>query len=461
MSPPRRRRHPVDNTRSPEGQGHGPAATRPPPQAQTRGVIMTSDANRHMYRVATPTGMRTMPRIKSGPGDNEVWPNGTQVVVDYSFGRPYITGCFPDETPASSPDEDTPNVTGVRGYGGEDSTMSRPVGGNARDANAPTDLLPGDRVVTGPDGAALGLLHGMIAMLKGGQMAQIRAYGHDDLIEIVSGLYRVITWMGEAKVVNENGKTSYIWRGGSDQLSQSGPDEERYTIRLDVGHTGDLFNFETTTIHGQTLFRFHVDPHGRLSIYAAGGIDQTGGGLEPADHPTRIAGNANRTVEGDVSDSIQGSHSVLVEGEGRREVDNSDNTLVGLDSVLQINRDWRVSVDGKVAHQFTDDVETQVTNGKYTITVLNGEFKIRTVTEKLILASALPDGIQLGDTGAFHSVKYEPLATYLAALVADYNAFKEAVRLHTHPGLGAVSPFVYTPFEGSHADAQSHKVTLD
>ena len=68
--------------------------------------------------------------------------------------------------------------------------------------------------------------------------------------------------MGITQVTNEEGRTNMSFRGGSDQSTETGSDEEKWGIRFDLGAKGDVFNFELTTPLGQVLFRIHVDADG-------------------------------------------------------------------------------------------------------------------------------------------------------------------------------------------------------
>jgi hypothetical protein len=220
----------------PRGAGPLAGATGAGTPHVERGTILSCDARGQVYRVALNSG-RTMQmgRIRSHPGDMTLLPPRTIVVVTWALGLPYIMGVLPPEV--ASVDSETPqSITDVTGHGGDDPVLQRNLGANSRAPDEPRDILPGDFVGTSPDGASVSALHGKVAQLRGGALAKVQAFGDSDLVQIVTGLYRMISWMGESRILNEDGKTSFVWRGGTDQITQTGADEENYTIRLDVAH---------------------------------------------------------------------------------------------------------------------------------------------------------------------------------------------------------------------------------
>lgn len=400
---------------------------------RVRGTTVNCDTNGHMYLVATAQGRVAMPRKRAFPGDVGLIPNGTPVIVDYSLGEPYIDGILPPENPRHDANVSS-SITGTSGHGGQDEVLSANLGANARGETDPNDLLPGDSVLNGPDGSKVGALHGKVGLLFGSALAQVRAFGDSDLVQIVSGLLHVITWMGESKVINEDGKTSFIWRGGSDQLSQTGADEEHYPIRLDVGHTGDLVRFEITTPRGQTLFSLHINGQGRCSVFAGGGFDVTNTG---DDAPVRNAGSRDVRVLRSDSLQVSGEATRQFDSNRRTSVSNNDRELIGQDRFTSITRRWVLDVGGATEHTFNDNVTVNVRNSAYTMNITGRT--IFSSTLPIELKTVIPDGVKLGRDPRFHAVKYETLNQRLEALVTDYNTFKRAVALHVHPVAGSVA----------------------
>lgn len=396
---------------------------------------MSCDADGHVYRVAIGGGIVAMPRLRAFPGDLGLIPNGTPVRVDHSLGEPYIDGILPPEGRRTEGRREE-SVTGVSGYGGQDPNLARSLGATARAGDEPNDLLPGDTAVRGPGGGTLALGHGPLAMLGAGPLAQLRMFGGDDHVQLIAGVLSVLTWMGEAKITNDNGKTSFTWRGGSDQLTQTGPDESRYTIHLDVGHLGDLVNFEITTPRGQTLFRWHVSAEGRLEVFAAGGIDQTDGGSVA---PVRVAGDRETQVVGRDTTRVGGAASAVFEGGRRTEVSGNDTLAVGQDRSTTVLRDDRVTVAGRGGYTYGSALDVTVTAGDQTYRTRAGGYTVDATGGGIRLKTTIADGVKLGRNPRFHAVNYEELRAQFEALLTDYNGLKALVAGHVH-GVGPTAP---------------------
>lgn len=457
MSRPRRSQLPVEQNT--QHGGRGPLPMGNVPQQRVRGTTVNCDAASHVYLVATPQGRVTMSRVRSSPGDVSLIPNGTPVMVDYSLGEPYIVGILPAEGRRNAV-EGNEGITGAQGFGGADPLLSANYGVNARAGDEPADLIPGDSVMKGPGTSSVSALHGNAAVMQGGRLAQVRTFGDEDAVEIIAGVYRLLTWMGEARVINEDGKTSYVWRGGSDQLTQTGPDEERYPIRLDVGHTGDLINLEVCTPRGQTLFRFHVDGSGRLELYAAGGIDQTDCG---GTAPVRVGGRRETDVRGDDVRVVGGACRTTCETSRRATVSTNDELLVGQDVLTTVGRDARLTTVGRALCRTGGDVELS-SRGDVTVTT-TGDAVINATTGTFTAKTGEVDGVKLGRNPSFHPVNYETFSVLWAALLADYNAFKALVIAHAHPvvltpvPLAQQSPTIITaPFTADIGPAKNDDV---
>jgi len=428
MTRPRRPQLP-DHNRNAEA----PSPVAPPGARRVRGTVINCDPDGHVYHVATPQGTATMPRLRSFPGDVALIPNDTPVVVDYSLGQPYIAGILPPESVRTEGRPEA-GVTGTSGFGGQDPVMNRSYGASARAANEPNDLLPGDLAVQGPDGSSVVLGHGPLAMLSAGPLAQLRLFGDTDAAQLIAGLLHVVTWMGEARVLNEDGKTSFVWRGGADQLTQTGADEQRYTLRLDLGHRGDLVKFEVTTPRGQTLFRFHVSPEGRLEVFAAGGIDQTDGG---AVTPVRVAGDRETRVVGNDTTTVGGAATRAYEAGRTDTVTGNDRLVVTQDRAENVGRDLRTLVGGRGNATYGGGLNQTVT-GDCVTTVRGGNVTID-ATGVVTIRTSTAEALRFGRNARFHAVNYEDLRAQLQVLQDAYNNLLGLLASHVH-GLGPVSP---------------------
>lgn len=435
----------------------GGSAMAPPQNVIERGTIMSVDAQRHIYRVALNSG-RTMQmsRIRAHLGDLAILPNGTIVAVTFALGLPYIMGVLPPET-AEEADENPTSVTDAAGFGGNDPLLSRNFGANSRGANEPTDVSPGDFVGLSPDGASVSALHGKIAQLRGSALAKVQAFGDNDLVQIISGVMRVVTWMGESQVVNNGGKTSFIWRGGTDQLTQTGQDEEKYTIKLDVGNTGNMIKLEVCNRDGQTVFRFHVDPQGKVELFAAGGFNQHSGNDENAQHPVRYHGSVREVVTGGATRNIGGNVTNNFESNLTNTISTNLSTTVGQDRALRINRNDYVEIGGdakelvggvKEVYSAGDMISEVIGSAAFhAVKTRGGEAKIETAGGNITMSpgegtfqvNAGADRVVLGTGAVSHATKFEELSLAIQRIVAQINGINAIISTHVHPLAGPIA----------------------
>lgn len=418
-----------------------------------RGTVLSTDAGGHVYRVALNSG-RTMQmsRIRSHPGDMTLLPVQTTVVVTWALGLPYILGVLPQEV---SPDsEEIPqSVTDVPGHGGQDPALARGMAANARAPEEPRDIMPGDFVGLSPDGASVSALHGQVAQIRGSSLAKVQAFGDNDLVRIVGGVLETITWMGESRVVNNGGKTSFIWRGGTDQITQTGPDEQKYTIRLDVGHTGDVIRLEVCNRVNQVLFRFHVSAAGACEIYAAGGLNQHGGGAAGDVNPTRIHGSRDTNVTGSSAERISGNSTHSCQGSHRRDVVGNDTRNIGGGQSIYVTNDHSLQVGGSSEEVVVGTktvssggiVHEVLPDGDYTVNVATGDLEFTPTTGSFKVLTANPGAIEFGFSPVSHAVKFEELQSSMASFKAQLDNLFRIVRSHEHnvvttPGGPVASP---------------------
>ena len=463
----------------------GGNAMRAPSNVIERGVILSLDAQRQIYRVVLNSGrIREMPRIRNHPGDVTVLPNGAFVIVTFALGNPYILGVLPPET-VSTFDENPTSVTDVNGYGGNDPIFNRGIGATSRGRNEPKDVAPGDFIGTSTDGASVSALHGQVAQIRGSALAKVQAFGDSDLVQIVAGVLRTVTWMGESNVVNNEGKTSFIWRGGTDQLTQTGPDEQRYTIKLDVGHTGNMVRFEICNRDNQNVFSVHIDPQGAVEVFSAGGISQHSGASVSQIHPVNFNGSVEETVTGSASRHVAGDVTETHEGSRTESVSSNHSVAVGQDLALSVSRNSRTSVGGdttvittgKSRHASVDEsrievlgpgkshtvqttggsVATQTRTGAYSVTTLGGGITLdaspgiaRINASQVVIAaaggsiglSAPAAQISIGEGAASGATKWEELNAQIQAMAAQISVLNGLVAAHVHAAIGplGVSP---------------------
>lgn len=273
--------------------------------------------------------LQDVPRLARGPGDAKILPPNTIVAIHDELGYWVIDGVL-KFAPLSGVTFTNPQISEIRGIGGESPAQATPHNAaSSRGSSDPLDMLQGDDVTVGPLGNMMGVLQGGMNVMKSSPVAQIRTHALQDLVEIISASYRHITSMGDLRIQNDAGKTSLVWRAGTEQQSQD------WTVRLDVGATGDLFNFEVTTPSGNTLARIHITADGKLELLGVSGVDVTTGAKGTrredvaGDQVTNVLGAWELSVNGDAVNVFSGSHATQVSQNNEVSVGNNQQEVFG------------------------------------------------------------------------------------------------------------------------------------
>jgi len=428
------------------------------------GTVIAFDANTYSALVRTERGRPiNVGYLRSSPGEIKPLPIGTEVAISWEYGPPVITGCI--SLPASR-NEGTPSysVTDADGFGGQGANQAEFPDGNYRRPGEPTDLIPGDWAQTGPGGNGFSVLGGGSTTMKSSPLAQIRTHSIGDLVEIFSRNFRHITDMGESRITNDGGKINWSFRGGVSQRAEAGPDEEKWTIRVDLGSVGDLFNFELTTFKGQTLFKFHVDASGHCEIYGINGVNVASGDKYSGSHTEEHAGDSCKTIGGNKETFVGGTSTndyggtlkETIGGNLELSVTNDIKAVATRDAALGVGRAVNLSVTGPfpplpnvqdavavdiatgnltlnvgipplAAVPFISNYNLNLISGNVTTTILG---PLGGITNQVLLGDienhsksylvntlGLPDSVILGGPiGYSHVVKYEELFLYLQTL---------------------------------------------
>lgn len=387
------------------------------------GQVILYHAATHSADVRTlGRGGRTLPSVpqkRVSPNDHALLEPGTLVVINWDLGfMPIIDGVITIVGPQLEALGDT-SALGVSGYGVEDPVQ--PVEGNSnyRPANAPPDLMAGDYAKQGDRGQLIALLRGGLAML-GSPTSSIESYGLSGLLRLIGQRLQTVTDFGQWDTLSQDGKTSFRLRAGSDVSTETGYAEEKWTIRFDLGATGDILNLELTNPEGQVLFGFRVSADGHWQTYSAAGSDHmTGASAFGAaeehlgDKTARIGGNEARTVDGNAKRAVGGSLGEDVAG-------NRSDT-VGNDYTQVINRNATVNVAGKTVQVFAGGSAAEATPGSNALetSLINGGWLIDIGDPKkganISAQAAFTLRTQMGDitleSGANATVKARQTAT--------------------------------------------------
>lgn len=348
-----------------------------------QGTIVNVNPDTQTYTIAVSTGdgvinQEGIGRITQSPGDTRVLPVGTRVALSTEFGEMFIVGVIP-YTGNRSNNENRINLTGISGTGGEDSLYAgHSDAANYRTKNTPHDLGANDWAEVGEEGNAVAVLAGGVNVIRSSGMAQVRTHLINDLVEIISRNYRHLSDMGVSEIKNNNGQITWSFRGGSDQATETGSDQENWSIRIDLGAEGDLFRFELTQPDGGTNFKFHVDADGQLTVFTAQGNDEFVGG----DKNIKVLGDRTIDIKENDAQYVRGSQTKDIYGTRSTAVSNTNTLSIGNDHIVNTQRNVIETTGGKHEEKIVggnpltataDNIarETTINNGSWLIDIGN------------------------------------------------------------------------------------------
>lgn len=453
------------------------------------GEVMAYNADAATYRVRTrgvmgdesrPAGrlLQGVPRKQDLPGVATVLPVGTSVILQYGLGFPYIDGIL--DVSATRGETDDPLVsTNISGDASITDNTEQEGQAYYRSRNIPKDMVGSDVLLTTPDGNRMGTMRGNYNVMDGGPgtKAKVETFGEADLTRITTEDFELFTGFGIFTIHNTEGRCGLSFRAASDQLNESGGEEELWTFRLDIGDDGDFFNLEVGSPEGGTAARFNITPDGKVTLLGVNGVDLVGGDKTPShqdfgsDLISRIVGKIVTEVGGAVTETFQSTRTTKVSETDQRTVGHNNETAVNNHQISNVGGNHYVTITGGSPIEALPTniaVEQHVLNGSYhlelgnplkgaspaalagmTLAVNNGDIVLGQNADILALPATratvslntiLPNSVALGGTAnplsvnpaTYHAVKYEPLMTLLMAMFTLHDG-------HTHvPPVGGV-----------------------
>jgi len=339
-----------------------------------KGKIRNVNRAAYTYEVELDRGGRvTVGRLMSDFNDATLLPIGATVAISYDYGVPLIIGVIPITSSREDVPKVTPSVTSDAAGLEHDPPIQNAY---CRLPHLPENLQPQDKVMVSPDGNMIGALTGGINTMKSG-MAQVRTHTLEDLVQIICRTYQHYSDFGTTLITNKSGKIGFSLRGGTDQGTECGSDQENWTVRLDI-NGDDLFNFTLTSPTGTTLFKLAVNNDGKVEIYGADGLDLSGGRNRDetvlGDRSLKVTGNDNKTIDGGQTRAVTGNRQVTTSG--------SETHIVGNDLTESAIRHLTETVGGQhtevitggnplVATPLNVARKTRVVNGSWEIDIGN------------------------------------------------------------------------------------------
>jgi hypothetical protein len=409
-------------------------------------------------------------------------PLGTLVVVNWTLGFPYIDGILAIENIPESQKKASISL----GYAprakqtlNSATTNITPKVSNFQTPNTPSNLLPEDYVQTSPEGNFIGVLRNKLNIISGGDStkARIEVVGDKDLLRLICEDLEVITGFGILEFYNEEGHCGIRLKGGTDQLNQTGGDEEQWTFKLDIGDSGDMFMLEVCSAEGATKAKVHISSDGKVDVIATNGLSLTNGGAAPVSIET--ASNLTTKTQGHYIQEIQRDVTSVVLGSYITTVSNQKQTTIGAHNALLVSGDQTSHTGGNyvatyVGGAFKDAkssniaLHTDILNGSaflelgnplkganpkakasLTVAVNNGAITLGenpdimappATQAHINLNTSKPRSIALGGTvgtsknvASYNVAMYQPLLQVLQLMITIFDA-------HTHPGINVVTP---------------------
>lgn len=323
-------------------------------------TVILYNSGTHTAVVRTDSGrpLPDVPQMRHTQGSFDHLQTGTQVVVSWDLGFPIIVGILDLVGPAQTAIP-SPTLTGVAGVGRDDPTQPTEGSNNYRPPHAPTDMGGGDWAQVGTLGNHVAVLEGGLSLL-GAPSAQIQSFAAQGLLRHVARVMDGFSDFGQWRMENKQGRTSFVLRAGSNQTTQTGFDEQHWTIQLDLGATGDVLDFKILEPEGKVLFRLHAGADGRVQLYGDGGVDISSGEGGLAEQRHDIAGTRTISVGADETHTVRGNYSCLIDGDHTAGVGGTETRSVAGDATH--------FVGGTHAHGVGGD-HTVVVAGKRTTSI--------------------------------------------------------------------------------------------
>ena len=345
-----------------------------PTKKPARGIIVGVNSQDHSYLVQEKKGTRpfTAGRLLQDVSDATLLPVNTHVALTHDYDMPLIIGVIPFT--AGRSDLPSPAATASA------ETATPPIAGSAgvyRLPHMPANLLPGDKVTVSPDGNFIGAFSGGLNVMKSG-LASVSTNTIKDLVSIFCRNFRLTSDMGVSEIKSEDGRTSWSFRGGAHSATEAGPNQENWSIRIDLGADGDMFRFALTMPDGTPLFTFKVNGEGQLEIYSADSIDIT----SYRDHRDMTHSNRATITSGDNNESVGGRETCRIEGDRLATVSSSEMRVIGNDLTETVVRHRTDSVGGNILETVTGGNplvaipkqvirKTKIVNGTWEIAIGN------------------------------------------------------------------------------------------
>ena len=241
----------------------------------------------------------------------------------------------------------------------------------------PTGMLPGDWCKVGEDGQCFALLEGGAVKMRATPLAQVEATRANDTLNVVGRNMNLFTGFGRVQFVDDGGKSSFIFEGGTDQLTQVGGPNTNWQIRARVGGEAEgLTDFQLLDLRGIRVFGVNIESdgsshhhqEGNHDFYCRGAFSQEIG--KGYSQFVRTGSHKLTVNDGNYAEDIKGNHTSLIFGSKSTSLTGSRADNIRNAWTMMVGRTASFSISGApIPTPISKAFACEVTNGSVVFNV--------------------------------------------------------------------------------------------
>ena len=306
--------------------------------------------------------------VEGSGGEFKVVRRGTPVVLRLSVGWPTISQVLPISTDQEAVGRPSFELDPLGSSGGD---LFPADDGPTFLGRLPRDMHMGDWGRIGNQGQKLMVLDGGVVTMEASPMARVEVIQDEDTLLLAGRNTRLITGFGNMEFRDQGGKSSMVFEGGTDQVTQTGSGKGNWAVRAEIGGDAEgLIDFQTRNLGGQRVSSFSVDMEGSEQRHNAGNVSWAVDGA----HEWSIRQGRKVYIQaGDDYLEVRGGREEQIYGSYITEAFDTRFSRVGGDRRDTVMRDWtmaamrnmkvNVSGDALLSNPTTNALDVVVTNG--------------------------------------------------------------------------------------------------
>ncbi len=392
---------------------------------------------------------------------------GSEVLITHVNGQAHIISYATPKDPTTlSATGDARRFELTYDKSGAEEGHYKDKGYTRRSGLNPKGLLPGDWLQVGRLGNVIGVLEGGINLFRAHDMAQVIAFAREQMVKIVARHYKLYTDFGTVVHTTDDRGASMIIRGTGDAVAESA--SEAWTIRGDLGATGDIANLRITTTTGFDLAKLWVSRLGDVYTLTKDHVTENTGRVDSTTlgtlrsvvtkAATRIyKGPYTKTVEKKYTENYDSHQRMVTNTSFDAVMDDSTEIVGGLKTTIIASGEEKQVTGGPINVVVGADtsektgVSVAINKGDYKVTTdISGDLIFKTPQGDIKLTTSLgkaclnthnaADSVILGgESGNFHIVKYEQFKSFMTAIASALDSHQHYVTVGSPSLTGSVS----------------------